>query len=157
MTNTRYLFIDGSVNPKSKVGYGAYLVVENLSSPIDVNTIKTKMFQDTSSTKLELETLLWALEEIGKEGSFIIYTDCQNIISLPSRKEKLLCQSSQTTKPKTTANHLLYQRFFRAIDNTQCSFIKVEGHKQKNLKNDIDKIFSNVDKKVRDLLRRYDE
>ena len=153
MTNTRYLFIDGSVNPKSKVGYGAYLVVENLSFPIDVKTIKTKMFQDTSSTKLELETLLWALEEIGKEGSFIIYTDCQNIISLPSRREKLLCQSSQTTKPKTTANHLLYNRFFRAMDNTQYSFIKVEGHKQKNLKNDIDKIFSDVDKVARNRLR----
>ncbi len=157
MTNTRYLFIDGSVNPKSKVGYGAYLVVENLSFPIDVNTIKTKMFQDTSSTKLELETLLWALEEIKEEGSFIIYTDCQNIISLPSRREKLLCQSSQTTKPKTTVNHLLYNRFFRAIDNAHYEFIKVEGHKQKNLKSDIDRIFSHVDKKVRAVLREYSQ
>ena len=51
------LFCDGSVNPKTKIGFGAYFIYdENLEK----QNIKIKKFVDTSSTKLELEVLLWA-------------------------------------------------------------------------------------------------
>lgn len=153
MNKNKYLFVDGSVDPKSKNGYGAYLFLDDLSLDTDKFDIKTKKFQDTSSTKLELETLLWALLELEKEDSLIIYTDCQNILSLPLRKEKLLTQNTQHLKPKTLSNHLLYERFFSIIENKKYQFVKVEGHKQKSLKNNIDRIFSSVDREARTKLR----
>ncbi|NOY71664.1 MAG: ribonuclease H, partial [Gammaproteobacteria bacterium] len=64
MLNLR-VFTDGSVNPQLKVGYGAYLLVSDLSTSIASlkYTVKVKRFEQTSSTKLELQTLLWSLSE----------------------------------------------------------------------------------------------
>jgi len=87
------LFTDSSVNPQKKIGFGSFLVVQNENILFEnlKESIKTKEFENTSSTKLELETLLWALEEIKNNEDCIIevYTDCQNIIGLKNRREKL--------------------------------------------------------------------
>ena len=55
------LFTDGSVSPKSHIGYGAYLAVSetDLSLPALKRRVKIRVFKNTSSTKLELQTLLW--------------------------------------------------------------------------------------------------
>jgi ribonuclease HI len=59
------LFTDGSVHPMSRVGYGAYLAVDDMDA--DVQSLEpfvhVKRFENTSSTQLEMETLLWALRE----------------------------------------------------------------------------------------------
>ena len=87
------LFTDSSVNPQLKIGFAAFLKVtdEKVSLEEIKKDIKIKRFENTSSTKLELQTFLWAIEEINLNTSFLIevYTDCQNIIGLPNRKEKL--------------------------------------------------------------------
>ena len=73
-----YLFTDGSVNPQSEVGFGAYLLLENIESFCTEleEKIKIKKFNNTSSTKLELETLLWALDEVNlKNFKIVVYTD----------------------------------------------------------------------------------
>ena len=57
------LFIDGSV--KENIGYGAYLSVPEHKlhlMPMETN-VQLKRFEKTSSTKLELQTLIWSLEE----------------------------------------------------------------------------------------------
>ena len=53
------LFTDGSVNPQTNIGYGAYLTVpeEGLSLDSLKLSVKVKRFERTSSTKLELQTL----------------------------------------------------------------------------------------------------
>jgi len=63
--NGLMLFTDGSVNTKLKIGYGAYLIVteDELSTESLKTQVNIKRFENTSSTKLELETLLWALNE----------------------------------------------------------------------------------------------
>ena len=80
MSETFYLFCDGSVKPQQKIGFGAYLLMsenEFVSGNYDTK-VKTKRFEDTSSTKLELETFLWAIADTYKENtSFKIFTDCQ--------------------------------------------------------------------------------
>lgn len=155
MMNYKYLFTDGSVNPQLKIGYGAYLFLDKLElSQESSNLIKTKKFQNTSSTKLELETLLWAFEDIAPNSySLVIYTDCQNILSLLDRRDKLTQNNYQNSKNKLINNHILYQNFFKWIDRYECRFVKIKGHKQKNLKDEIDKIFSMVDKASREALR----
>ena len=52
-----WLFTDGSVNPQQRIGMGAFLAVSDSELPMDLlaNQIKVKRFDDTSSTKLELQ------------------------------------------------------------------------------------------------------
>ncbi len=82
------LFTDGSVDTQSHIGYGAYLAVSERGLPLDLlrTCLKVKRFEHTSSTKLELQTLLWALRDIQALGrKVILYTDSQNIVGLPGR------------------------------------------------------------------------
>ena len=60
-----YLFTDGSVNPQSGIGFGTYLLLEKKDFFCDEleRKIKIKKFDNTFSTKLELETLLLLLIE----------------------------------------------------------------------------------------------
>jgi ribonuclease HI len=153
--NSIKLFTDSSVNPQEKIGFGAYLKIldENISFLEMKNIIKTKRFEDTSSTKLELQTLLWALDEI-EDNSFIeVYTDCQNIIGLEDRRKKLEANDYKSSKGKLMNNHELYKLFFEKIDNLNIVFIKVKGHKKSSLKDNIDDIFNLVDKASRNALR----
>ena len=60
------LLTDGSVNTQSNIGYGAYLAVSEHGLSLDFlrTRVKVKRFEHTTSTKLELQTLLWALNDI---------------------------------------------------------------------------------------------
>ncbi|MBU0755669.1 MAG: ribonuclease H, partial [Planctomycetes bacterium] len=64
------LLTDGSVNARSKIGYGAYLAVSEVGLSLDLlkRRVKVRRFEHTSSTKLELQILLWALSEIPATG-----------------------------------------------------------------------------------------
>ncbi|RBQ26834.1 ribonuclease HI [Arcobacter sp. CECT 9188] len=151
------IFIDSSVNPQQKIGFGAFLEVSDDNLLIDdlKKIIKIKRFDDTSSTKLELQTLLWTLDEIGiiTDNTIEVYTDCQNIIGLQSRREKFELNDYKTSTGKTINNHELYKLFFQKIDKLNIDFIKVKGHKKNSLKDEIDTIFNLVDKASRNALR----
>ena len=150
------LFTDGSVNIQSKIGYGAYLVMSEFGLSLDSlkSLVKVKRFAPTSSTKLELQTLLWALSEIQTLGSkVIVYTDSKNIITLPGRRGRFECNNYYSKKNKRLNNYKLYQEFYRMTDQLDCKFIKVRGHMISNQKDNIDRIFSLVDKAARNELR----
>lgn len=156
MKQKQLLFTDGSVNPKQNIGFGAYLhVKENL--PYDesfIQLIKVKRFEDTTSTKLELETLIWALRHITlADEELLVFTDCQNILGLFARREKFERNDYLTSKNKKITNYKLYKEFYKITDKINCQFIKVKGHKPKNEKNNIDKFFTLVDKASRNALR----
>lgn len=78
-----------------------------------------------------------------------LYTDSQNIITLPSRRERLEGANFYSKKNKLLANHDVYREFFSMLDRVTFSLIKVAGHKPNCEKNDIDKIFSLVDRAAR--------
>ena len=156
-----HIFTDGSVDVQSKVGYGAYLVVADLGTPIEFlkDTVKVKQFEETSSTKLELQTLLWALDETivstnGDDIAVTAYTDSQNIIGLPERRAYLEQSNYYSSKNKRFNNYELYQEFYRLSSTLQCEFIKVVGHQASNKKDDLGKIFSLVDRASRSALRK---
>ena len=151
-----YLFTDGSVNPQSGIGFGGYLLLDKLeyiSSELE-KEIKIKKFNNTSSTKLELEALLWALNETStKNHKTVVYTDCQNIIGLKDRRDRFEKNKYITGKGTLIKNHELYKEFFKLMDVLDCKFIKVKGHKKSSTKNEIDNIFTLVDKATRNALR----
>ena len=74
--NSFSLFTDVSLNPKLRVGMGAYLVVPTSLleiSPDSVDKSKAtellmmRRFKCTSSTRIEVQTVLWALEDYQKD------------------------------------------------------------------------------------------
>tara|TARA_R110001592_G_scaffold114997_3_gene315206 strand:- start:7 stop:552 length:546 start_codon:yes stop_codon:yes gene_type:complete len=170
-----HLFTDGSVHTQSKSGVGAYLLLSDTHAPIDsISTkVKLKKFDNTSSTKLELQTLLWAVnevnsQEIGEDLTLTIYTDSQNIISLPERQTRLESNNYISRKHKPLANAELYQEFYQLINdcslglnsassNTYSAnkyiFVKMKGHKISGEKDKLDQLFSLVDRAARRGLR----
>ncbi|MFT6897735.1 MAG: ribonuclease HI [Paraglaciecola sp.] len=154
------VFTDGSVNTRLKVGYGAYLVVSDQSASIDslIDRVKVKRFEQTSSTKLELQTLLWSLgETIALTGqrdiSLTVYTDSQNIIGLPGRYSRLEQANYFSSKNKRLNNYELYQEFYRLTSIIKCTFVKVVGHQVSSHKDEIDRRFGLVDRASRLALR----
>ena len=154
--NELMLLTDGSVNTQSNIGYGAYLAVSERGLSLDSlrKCVKVMRFEHTSSTKLELQTLLWALRDIQTlEGKVIVYTDSQNIVGLHERRERFEQNNYRSKKNRHLNNYELYQEFYRMTDQLNCKFVKVRGHQVSNQKDDIDRLFTLVDKASRNALR----
>ena len=150
------LFTDGSVNTHLNIGYGAYLAVpEDGLSPASLrSSVKVRAFEHTSSTKIELQTLLWALSDIQAFGSrVIVYTDSQNIMSLQGRRERFEQNDYRSKKNKRLNNFELYREYYRMTDHLDCEFVKVRGHRVSTQKDDIDRLFTLVDRASRNALR----
>ncbi len=155
---TLFLFTDASVDPQTRVGYGAYLLIPefSLEAPISKHktSIKIKKFKNTTSSKLELETLLWALGKIPtKKCKIIVYTDCQHIISPKAREERIVKNNYMSRKNTLIRNYKLYKKFYKVTDRYKCDFIKVKGHKKTEDKDMVDTFFTLVDKASREALR----
>ena len=152
-----FLFTDGSVNVQSNIGFGAALVLNDFDEAIDSlqKHVLVKQFENTSSTKLELEILLWALKTIGSENKKVtIYTDSQNIIGLPGRRKRFERNNYSSKKNERIKNYKLYQEFYRITDDLDCELIKVRGHQQTHKKDAVHKIFTLVDRASRNALRK---
>ncbi len=150
------LLTDGSVNTQSKIGYGAYLVVSERGLSLELlrTRVKVRRFEHTSSTKLELQTLLWALRDIqALESKVVVYTDSQNIMGLPGRRERFEKNGYRSKKGRRLNNYELYQDFFRMTDQLNCKFVKVRGHQVSKQKDEIDRLFTFVDRASRNALR----
>ena len=167
--NRYALFTDVSLNPKLKVGFGAYLVIPSsfLEIPPEriirsdlVEQIKLRRFDVTSSTKLEVQTLLWALEDFQKElsgsrfGTLDVYSDSQCVTGLLRRRSQLEINGfcSKGTN-RTAKNACLYRKFYEFHDILGFEIIKVAGHSRSCSHDSIHRIFSFVDKEARKALK----
>ena len=156
-----HIFTDGSVNTRSGVGYGACLMISDLSVTVESlkKSVKLKRFEHTSSTKLELQTLLWALNENfvsvnGSNSTLTIYTDSQNIIGLPGRRERLEKNNYYSSKNRRLNNYELYREFYRLSSELKCELVKVVGHQAASKKDKIHTLFGLVDQTARRELRK---
>lgn len=150
------LFTDGSVNMKTKIGRGAYLAVreQDLSRKTLEPAVRVKRFENTSSTELELQTLLWALNEFPTDGEkVIIYTDSQNILELQGRRERLERKDFRSGKGQLLRHHELYRQFYQMMDQLDCEIVKVKGHQRSIHKGSIERLFTLVDRASRKATR----
>lgn len=150
------LFTDGSVDTKLKIGYGAFLLIEGENLVISElkEMVKIKRFENTSSTRLELQTLLWALEELpNKSNRVTVFTDSQNIIGLLSRRIRLEKSDFKNKQDKLLKNHDLYRSFYQLVDTIPFELVKVAGHLPKSQKDKMAQLFTLVDKASRRALR----
>ena len=154
------LFTDGSVDPDSGRGYGAYLAFEDSGQSVEslVPLLRVVAFDHTSSTRLELQTLLRALGELqGFGGKVTVYTDSQNIVGLPGRRSRLEKADYHSGRGQLLNNHDLYRGFYKCIDDLDCEFVKVRGHRASNQKGRIEQIFALVDRASRGAMRQQSE
>lgn len=161
------LFTDVSVNPRLRLGMGAYLAMpasflEVFPYDIDKSEvsdrIKVRRFEDTSSTKLELLTVLWALQEQQKasKGKIRVYSDSQCVSGLLNRRAGLLAKdfiSRRTERPLKNAP--LYRAFYKFHDALSFEIIKVEGHTRARAHDTVRCMFSCVDRKARKALKLW--
>ena len=145
------LFTDGSAHPPSRTGFGAYLALTDTGSDAEV---QLKRFENTSSSQLEIETLVWALHALQPKAA-TIYTDSQNIIGLPARRDRLEERSYLTKRNEPVKHADLYRAFFHLTDQIDCTFVKVKGHRSMRHKTDIDRLFTRVDRAARQALRDH--
>jgi ribonuclease HI len=163
--NNYALFTDVSLNPKLKLGMGAYLFVplsfldmplKMIYEPDIIEKLHFKKFENTSSTKLEVVTVLWALEEINKllhdteTLNLCLFTDSQCVAGLLERRQKLeqsgFISKSSGNQHKHTA---LYRKFYEEHDELHFEVIKLAGHSKSYTHNTPHRIFSYIDQAVR--------
>ena len=142
------LLTDGSVHTQTKTGTGASLLIRTAEQTLSMETLRTRIkvqqFVDTSSTKLELQTLLWALSELPKDCDHLtIYTDSQNIINLAARRTRFEAHDYYSKRGLPLRNTELYKAYFRF------ELVKVKGHQSTRKRNQIDQLFALVDKASR--------
>ena len=163
------LFTDVSLNPGLGIGVGAYLVLpatflersaEDIEKPETARQVVVKRFEETSSTRLEVQTALWALEEYRKthggsgEGALQVFTDSQCIAGLLRRRARLErtgYSSTRTNRPIRNAG--LYRMFYEFFDRFGFEVVKVPGHTRTSARDTVDHVFSMVDKAARKALR----
>ncbi|HEX5056180.1 MAG TPA: ribonuclease H [Gammaproteobacteria bacterium] len=159
------IFSDASVDSKLATGFGAYLAVAEselglIDSEADIlhGRLKIRQFTATAPTPLEIETMLWALQEVMSRppGDIILFTDSQSMIDLPRRRNRLERSGfTGSASGKTLKHAALYQAFYQAQDRLGFKLVKLKGHLKRADKTRFDRIFSYVDKASRKALREY--
>lgn len=170
MMNRYFLFTDASLDPQLKIGVGGYLFASESLINTPSNLIKTpnmerlvvlRNFKDTSSTRLEVETVLWALEEIDIVSQYAVgsdklrlYTDSQCVAGLLPRRVRLEDSGFHGKRGnRLLRNASLYKRYYSLCDRLEFEVVKVAGHTPSGSRNALEQIFSIVDQKVRKALK----
>ena len=148
---------------------GAYLVVpapflelspQSIERPEIAGQLRIRRFERTSSTILEVQTVLWALEDYrnGLKGpgpeKIQVYSDSQCVSGLLRRRPGLDL-GQWTNRP--FKNISLYRKFYGLYDEMGFEVIKVAGHSRSCSHNAAHRIFSMVDKEARKALRQWME
>lgn len=161
------LFTDASVSPGLKLGVGAYVMLPAslletssgvIKRPEITGQLKVRRFEGTSSTRLELQTVLWALTEVrlAPQGSLTIYSDSQCVSGLLKRKRRLLAEGFISKKTdQELGNASLYRTFYKFHDTLGFRIVKVAGHSASRAQDTAHRIFSFVDKEARKALKLW--
>lgn len=165
------LFTDVSLNPRLKLGVGAYLLVPASFlevSPLGIERseiakhLVLQRFENTSSTKLEIQTILRGLEayqnisKVTGKLKLRVYTDSQCVAGLMKRRSELTANVFLSKKTNSLLkNAHLYRRFYKLFDDLEFEVIKVAGHSRSCSRDTIDCIFSAIDKEARKELKLW--
>ena len=162
------IFTDASLHAKLSCGVGGFLVVPagmlnmlaGTSSADFFDRLRFQKFTATSSTALELQTALWALESFctecrqGDADRITLYSDSQCLAGLLKRRPALEQNNFCAKKTgRELHNALLYRRYFEMYDTRVFDVIKVKGHTRPSSRDTAHSIFSFLDREVRRALR----
>jgi ribonuclease HI len=170
------IFIDSSFDPGRRLGVSGFLCIPNCPDEILANSeivwklyspalVKTRIVENTTNTRLELQTLLWALESLRLDngnmsyremGLITVYTDCRAAVNLLPRRKRLESDNYLSKrKGATLVNADIYRKIFTLCDELSPEIVWIRGHALKKDRIGIQKVFSEIDKLVRNQLRSY--
>ena len=154
---TVYIYSDASFSKNfgiAVIGFALFRTQDEHNT-IHLQDIETTLFEikETNNIRAEIRGALAALEVCPMGKEVILYTDCQTIVNLPSRRKKLVQKNFMSeSKGCELANADLYREFFALYDLKRPEIIWVKGHSSKR-RTDIGKNFSHLDRLVRRKLR----
>ncbi|MBE0364476.1 hypothetical protein PULV_a2819 [Pseudoalteromonas ulvae UL12] len=159
------LLIDASVDPKSKIGVAGFSIIvssKNNDLAIQQPLIKTQVFEQTSSTDLELRAALWALSDVvDYRGGLAVVSDCQTLCQLPERRERLQARQFCNRRGVPLKLAELYRKILASADfrlettGMTLNFIHIKGHRKSSQRSALEVEFSHLDQTVRRHLRSY--
>jgi len=159
------LFTDVSASPGLKLGVGVYVMIPASFLKVSSGVIgraeisgrlKVRRFEGTSSTRLELQTVLWALTENrqGPRECLTIYSDSQCVSGLLKRKPRLLAERFLSKRTnRELGNATLYRTFYEFHNALGFQVVRVDGHPGSRVHDTAHRIFSFVDKEARKALK----
>ena len=161
--NTFLIFTDGSFDPRSRIGVGCKLALntedcQNFKAA-DLKSLpfEIKDFDQTNAARLELQTMLWALDSFASElgaPQLTLYTDSKTAQGLLERRSKLQKTDYVSARQGIQlANVDLYKEFFALYDRWKFEVVWLEGHTNRSDKNSTQILFSEVDQRARKALR----
>lgn len=143
-----YCYCDAAYDPKTKIAVTGWKIGQG--------RIEHEFIYDTNINRAELQGLLSLIHRLEEQSlsSFIIFTDCENIVNKKRKKDEIVSRNFLTKKGKLIANaDLLGELFTICTGNTTIQHIK--GHMAKHLMNENNKEFALVDRHVRRVLRQH--
>ncbi len=169
--NCDLLFTDASMNSQLGLGVGGYLFLpasfldagpDSIDTPDIIGRLVTRRFTAAGSTQLEIQTMLWALEDYrsaltgSRCGELSVYTDSQCVAGLLQRRSGL--ENKKYISGKTNRvmkNASLYRAFYTLHDELGIKVVKVTGHGRLSSRDTVHRIFSIVDREVRKAMRSW--
>lgn len=154
---TLYIYTDASFSKSHDLAVMGYVVFKNKLEHeladvsklhVNINSVKEK-----NNIRAEVKATILALNSCPTGSNVILFSDCQTVVGLPRRKEKLIASKFIGRKENILNNADIYQEFYKESDRVQLIIHWIEGHISKDKKNKSHNIFSSVDKKVRRKLR----
>lgn len=155
-----FLITDASFDPQRKRGVAGFIKIEaaNIDALAkDPPNVFIKFLKESSSSRMELQAVLWSLENITRSSEpVVLYTDYEAVIKLNDRRKILEQRNFKSLKSgKLLANADLYQRFYQLFDALNPDIIWLKGHKPKYQQSPIETLFASVDRKTREELRNW--
>ena len=138
-------YTDASFDPKSNTAI--------IGWKINKQNLRINVLKNTTNIRAEIVSLINLLENLELDKNYIIYTDCQSVLNRIESKELLIKKNFMTNKGKELGNADLYRKLFDLL-TPNIKLIHIDGHLPVNLKDDDDKEFSDLDKRVRQELRK---
>ncbi len=125
----------------------------NLPQP-GSHRIFSKSIQEVNNIRAEIKSAICALKSAPLGKKIILYCDCQGVVNLPQRREKLEARNFfSQKKSKLIANAELYKEFYSTYDRVNPEIIWIKGHSPSSTLNPTQIIFSTLDKTLRGILR----
>jgi ribonuclease HI len=157
LQNIVYIYTDASFSKNHGLAVIGYMIFRSAKEHEEALWTEIKPvfheIEETGNIRAEIRGALAALEKCPTGVKVTLYTDCQAVVGLPFRREKLESAGFiSKSKHRELANADLYRKFYALYDRCRPEIVWVKGHSSKRLDR-IQKNFSYLDKEVRKNLR----
>jgi ribonuclease HI len=153
-----YVYSDASFSQKHNIAVIGAAIFRTShahdSLAIENANLQIEQIDERNCIRAELRSAISALKSCVTGAHVKMFCDCQAIVELPSRKQRLesLDFMSQRTK-QALANADLYRQFFAILRQIHLEILWVKGHAPSQAGNHIQKNFSYLDRRIRQTLR----